>query len=133
MVHPLCKKFSKNITFYGPYEPDELPDLMSDVDWVIVPSSWWENSPLVIQEAFNFGRPVIAADIGGMAEKVTDGENGLHFRARNPRDLAYKITLALIDDGLYDKLYDGITAPLSIEESAIEHIRLYESQIGDSL
>ena len=100
---------------------------MSDVDWVIVPSSWWENSPLVIQEAFKFGRPVIAADIGGMAEKVTDGKNGLHFRARNPRDLADKITLALTDESLYDRLYDGITAPLSIEESAKEHLDIYKA------
>ena len=50
----------------------------------VVPSLWWENSPLVIQEAFHFGRPVICSDIGGMAEKVTDGVNGLHFRPATP-------------------------------------------------
>ena len=59
----------------------DLPRLMAEVDWVVVPSLWWENSPLVIQEAFLHGRPVICSDIGGMAEKVTDGVNGLHFRA----------------------------------------------------
>ena len=43
---------------------------MSEIDWVVVPSRWWENSPLVIQEAFMHGRPVICSGIGGMAEKV---------------------------------------------------------------
>ncbi len=63
-------------------------ELMAEVDWVIVPSIWWENSPLVIQEAFTYGRPVICSGIGGMAEKVTDGVNGLHFRVGDPRSLA---------------------------------------------
>ena len=53
---------------------------MAEIDWVVVPSIWWENSPLVIQEAFLHGRPVICSDIGGMAEKVEHEVNGLHFR-----------------------------------------------------
>jgi len=57
---------------------------MAAVDWVVVPSIWWENSPLVIQEAFAHGRPVICSDIGGMAEKVAHEKNGLHFRANDP-------------------------------------------------
>ena len=120
------KKYEKNITLYGPYEVDDLPGLMSDIDWVVIPSSWWENSPLVIQESFKFGRPMIAADIGGMAEKVTDGKNGLHFKARNARDLAATITLAAMDEDLYDRLYGGITAPLTIEQSAREHLEIYD-------
>jgi len=28
---------------------------MKQVDWMIVPSIWWENSPIVIQEAFAHG------------------------------------------------------------------------------
>ena len=126
----MCR-YRKHITFYGPYEPADLPDLMSEADWVIIPSSWWENSPLVIQEAFKFGRPVIAADIGGMAEKVTDNVDGLHFKARNAGDLAEKITLAVSDEGLYDRLFDGIATPLSIEESAKEHTDIYKSHFKD--
>ena len=56
--------------FAGPYRRGDVPRLMAEIDWVVVPSRWWENSPLVIQEAFMHGRPVICSDIGGMAEKV---------------------------------------------------------------
>src|SRR5436190_2702714 len=66
-----------NVTFAGPYAPGDVAHLMSQIDWVVVPSIWWENSPLVIQEAFMHGRPVICSDIGGMSEKVTHGVNGL--------------------------------------------------------
>ena len=51
---------------------------MRAVDWVVVPSIWWENAPLVIHEARAAGRPVICSGIGGMAELVEDGVTGLH-------------------------------------------------------
>jgi glycosyltransferase involved in cell wall biosynthesis len=62
--------------------------LMQSMDMVIVPSVWWENSPLVIQEALRNGRPVICSDIGGMVEKVRDGLDGFHFHAGSAMALA---------------------------------------------
>jgi glycosyltransferase involved in cell wall biosynthesis len=53
-----------------------------------VPSVWWENSPVVIQEARRAGTPLIVSDIGGMAEKTEPGVDGLHFRRGSPVDLA---------------------------------------------
>ena len=52
-------------------------------NYVVVPSIWWENSPVVIQEAYAARRPVICSGIGGMAEKVIDGVTGLHVLARS--------------------------------------------------
>lgn len=98
----------ERVTFPGPYKRESLPALMAEVDWVIVPSVWWENSPLVIQEAFAAGRPVICSDIGGMAEKVTAGVDGLHFRAGDPAALADTIRTAVATPGLWKKLRAGI-------------------------
>lgn len=98
----------EHVTFVGRYTHDQLPQLMANLDWVVVPSIWWENSPLVIQEAFHFRRPVICSDIGGMAEKVRDGVDGLHFRAGDPRSLAEVIRTALDTPGLWERLRDGI-------------------------
>ena len=80
-VRKLIISAGRRVRFMGPYRSQELPRLMREVDWVIVPSTWWENSPVVIQEAFFHGRPIITSDIGGMAEKVRDGVDGMHFRA----------------------------------------------------
>lgn len=104
----LLKATEENVTFVGRYEHDQLPGLMSNIDWVIVPSIWWENSPLVIQEAFQYGKPVICSNIGGMAEKVNDGVNGLHFRARDAYDLAQTIQRAISTPGLWEQLHQGI-------------------------
>ena len=97
-----------SVRLHGAYRPEELDALMADVDWVVVPSVWWENSPLVIQEAFQRGRPVICSDIGGMAEKVDDGVNGLHARAGNAEDLAATIERAIAETGLWSRLRDGV-------------------------
>ena len=70
---------SPNATHHGAYTRTNLRALLESVAWVVVPSIWWENAPLVIREAFQAGRPVICSDIGGMAESVRDGVDGLHF------------------------------------------------------
>lgn len=113
------------IYYAGPYAPEDLPLRMANVDWVIVPSIWWENSPLVIQEAFRHGRPVICSNIGGMAEKVTDGKNGLHFRVADPAALAAVLETAVNETGLLDRLRRGIEPPPTIDDTAEACLRIY--------
>ena len=74
-------------------------EMMSNVDWVVVPSRWWEGSPLVIQDAFLYGRPVICGDIGAMAEKVAHEVNGLHFAVADPWSLADAVCRAVTTPG----------------------------------
>jgi glycosyltransferase involved in cell wall biosynthesis len=113
-----------SLRWVGPYEQTELAQRMSKVDWVVVPSIWWENSPLVIQEAFVNGKPVICAGIGGMAEKVRDGVDGLHFEVRNPLDLADVLIRAVLEQGLCDRLRGNIRKPLTLEECADAYLAL---------
>jgi glycosyltransferase involved in cell wall biosynthesis len=114
-----------NVTLAGAYDHAAVPRLMADVDWIVVPSRWWENSPLVIQEAFMHGRPVICSDIGGMREKVTNGVNGLHFVVSNPGKLAETITTAVTTPGLWDTLRAGIPSVFSMDEHTGNLARMY--------
>ena len=125
----LVAECEENVTVMPEYQAEEIPSLMEAVDWVVIPSIWWENSPLVIQEAFMHKRPVICGNIGGMAEKVKDGVDGLHFRVGDPRDLAAKMVLAARTQGLWEKLRDGIGPVYSIEEAVKAHVGLYEALI----
>jgi glycosyltransferase involved in cell wall biosynthesis len=98
---------------------------MKAIDWVIVPSIWWENSPMVIQEAFVAGRPLIVSDIGGMKEKVRDNIDGLHFSARNPVDLASKMLHAAKSSTLWEQCSKNIVKPLNYIECAESHIKFF--------
>jgi glycosyltransferase involved in cell wall biosynthesis len=124
-VADLLAKCKANVTVLGKYQPDALPRLMADIDWVVVPSIWWENSPLVIQEAFLHGRPVISSDIGGMAEKVTDGVDGLHFHARDAVSLAQTIRRATTTPDLWQSLRTGIPNVHRMEDHVATLTQIY--------
>jgi glycosyltransferase involved in cell wall biosynthesis len=119
------KEFRDTIRFNGPYQAQELSRLMRRVHWVVVPSIWWENAPLVIDEAFALGKPVICSNIGGMAEKVRDGVDGLHFDVGNHRALARLMVQHSGDRVKYDSLRKNVAQPIAIEEIARKHVELY--------
>jgi len=111
------------VTWSGPYQPDEVHERMANVDWILMPSIWWENSPMIIQEAFRAGRPVVCSDIGGMKEKVINKHNGVHVRNRDASSWAEAITELALPEYPYDKLVEGIKPPLSESESAEAHLQ----------
>jgi glycosyltransferase involved in cell wall biosynthesis len=113
----------------GAYARDSIAQLMAGVDWVVVPSTWWENAPLVILEAFRHRKPVITADIGGMAEMVRDGVEGLRFRAGDPADLARVMRRAAGDRALWSRLRTMLPVPPTPRDLADAHLDLY-ARIG---
>lgn len=123
---------ARNVVVGRCYGQEDLPSLMSQIDWVIVPSTWWENSPLTIQEAFMHRRPVICSDIGGMAEKVHHDVDGLHFSANDPHSLSETMLRAAHSPGLWERLRESIRLPFSIDESAEAHVALYQSLLSRS-
>ena len=115
----------KQIEFCNAYKYEDFQKIFDELDLVIVPSIWWENSPLVIQEGFMAGLPIICSDIGGMAEKVTNNINGLHFKTGNTQDLVNKILQIHKSPALLKKLTKGIPKVKSIEENRKELEEIY--------
>ena len=97
----------------GSYSVDQLPQRMARVDWCIVPSVWWEIFGLVISEAWMFKRPVIASNVGGPGERITHDKDGLLFDVADASSLAQAIRRACTEEGLWQRLVSGITAPAS--------------------
>ena len=118
-------KVGRNVTMRGPYEPERVDDLMRQVDLVVVPSIWWENSPLVIEEALRNHRPIVCSDIGGMAERVCDGRDGFHFPVGNAMALASLLTRLAADRIALDRLGQTMRAPPDPELVAARHRAVY--------
>jgi len=66
--------------------------IISKMDVLVVPSLCYENSPTVIYEILALGLPVLAANIGGVAELISEGKNGWTYPAGDFKTLSKKIT-----------------------------------------
>jgi glycosyltransferase involved in cell wall biosynthesis len=82
---------STQIEWLGRKPMAEVHQLMGNARFLIFPSKWYETFGRVAIEAFAKGTPVIASDIGAIAELVTDGRTGVKFEPGNPQDLAAKV------------------------------------------
>jgi len=86
-----------NIRFAGPLDHHRVGAALRQLDCLVVPSLWYENSPVVIQEAYALQLPVVASRLGALTEKVRDGETGFLFTPGDSADLA-RILKSVIDN-----------------------------------
>jgi glycosyltransferase involved in cell wall biosynthesis len=109
----------------GKFTSEELSRVFSELDVIVVPSQWYENSPNVILEAFAHRTPVIASNLGGMAELVRDGANGLLFEPGNANSLARQLSRLIEEPGLLKALRDGIEPVRSVQAEIDELEQIY--------
>jgi GT2 family glycosyltransferase/glycosyltransferase involved in cell wall biosynthesis len=128
-LEPLLKQ--DGVRVHGAIAHDQVARALSSIDVLVVPSIWPENSPLVIQEAFLAGAPVVASRIGGIPEAVDEGRNGLLFRAGDSQDLARTLTRLLREPGLRDALRSGIPPVRTIEEDVGFARSLYRAHLRE--
>ncbi len=89
------RQLTQAITFYGRVSQDELIKHYDRSDIMLMPSLWQEPFALVTAEAMARGLPVIASDVGGTAERIQHGVNGLLVKPGDERALASAITQLL--------------------------------------
>lgn len=124
---------NKNIKFMGDFDYKRIAEIFGQIDVLVVPSIWYENSPLVIQEAFATKTPVIASNVGGIPELIKDGINGFLFEPNNSEDLYRKINLIIENPNLLGEIRQNIKPPKSIEENAKEIEEIYNKLIDISI
>jgi glycosyltransferase involved in cell wall biosynthesis len=86
-----------NVEFVGVQWGDALVPYLSRARLVVVPSIWYEPSPMVIYQALATGKPVIGSNIGGIPDLLSE-ETGLLFDPSDVGDLADKIASLALDD-----------------------------------
>lgn len=85
-------------------ERRDLPTLMGQFSALVVPSTALEASPRVIAEAMAAGTPVIASDVGGIADMLQQGTAGLLVPPGQPAALAAAVTTLLHDPSLRERI-----------------------------
>lgn len=100
------------VRFHGAVPRSDLPDLYRPADVVVIPSLW-ESLSYVCLEAMACGRPVVASEVGGLPEVVTDEEDGLLVPPGDSSALAAALLRVLGDRKLAERL--GRAARATIE------------------
>jgi glycosyltransferase involved in cell wall biosynthesis len=123
-------RYDSRVSLMGMCGRSEIGRVLQDLDVVVVPSLWYENSPNIILEAFVHRTPVIASNLGGMAELVQDGANGLLFPPGDASSLAAQLRGVIDDPGLLPRLREGIGPVKSVAEEMVELQRIFRSVAG---
>jgi glycosyltransferase involved in cell wall biosynthesis len=134
------KKMAENsinpIEFCGEYVNKNLANtVFANIDCIVVPSIWAENSPLVIHEAQACKVPVITANYGGMCESVHHKENGLLFEHRNVKSLSEQMQWAIEQPeemqnfGKRGYLYSNDGKVPDIEEHCVGLLKNFENEL----
>lgn len=118
------------ITLHGTFAPEDQPGILSRLDVVVVPSLWYENSPLVLCAAVLAGIPVVGSDVGGITELVAHGENGLTFPPGEVEALRAVLARLVGDRDLVARL-TGRPRPLRTVSDEVDALTTFYTRIAD--
>lgn len=114
----------EDIEFLGTFQNSRIADVLAGIDVLVVPSVWYENTPLVVYSALAARCPVIASNFPGMTEVVRDEWNGLTFEPGNSEALMQRLQLVQ-DPTLLRKLSANCEKPKSIATYVDELLGIY--------
>lgn len=117
------------IKFRGVFPNAEIAEVMAGLDVLVVPSLWYENTPLVIYSAQASHCVVVASDHPGISEVVRDDVTGLLFEAGNVRALARALQRLIDEPDLLTRLSTNTVVPKSIRTYVDELLEIWQPSL----
>ncbi|HKY32140.1 MAG TPA: glycosyltransferase family 4 protein [Candidatus Polarisedimenticolia bacterium] len=108
---PLCQLVQKaalmwpdRIYYLGQVPHTDALAIVRDARVLVYPSLWHETFGLSLMEAMAAGVPVVASNLGAMAEIVTDGQDGFLVPPGDSVELARRVHQLMMDDDLHARM-----------------------------
>jgi len=115
--------------FYGRFDHAEVGRILHQSDLVVVPSVWEETYCLVAQEAMAARKPVIASNVGGMADRIVHGVNGFLVPPGDAVRLGDELSRVIANLSEITASLDFDRCALDIREDARLWILLYDRMV----
>jgi glycosyltransferase involved in cell wall biosynthesis len=122
---------SQNVSFRGTFPSEELPQRLSNIDVLVIPSRWYENSPLVLLYALATKTPVIVSDVKGMTEFIKEDYNGFTFRLNSLRHLTTVMQDLVDNPHTIQRLSQNAAYTMDVANHAAEVLNIYEEVLED--
>ncbi|MDE1997560.1 MAG: glycosyltransferase family 4 protein [Burkholderiales bacterium] len=120
-----------SIKFQGTFPSAQMAAVLREIDLIVIPSRWYENSPLVLLNALATHTPVLISDVDGMTEFLVDGQNGLRFRRGDVSDLQKKLATLVLHEGQLADMSLTTSYERTTELMAYETLNIFLNQPQD--
>jgi len=128
-------KHVKNIHYHGSYSKEDTKNLIKNSDIVLVPSAWYENNPIILQEMIAANIPPIVSDVGSLPEMVEDKKTGFIFEMSNLVSLKQVIEDIITNptglNGIKSNMYNNYKV-ITIEQQVLSYIDIYNQVVKDN-
>lgn len=125
-----CKsKGNPSVTFNGTFPNSDISRVFDELDVLIVPSTWPENTPLIVYSAQAARCPVVASNVPGIAEAIRPGVDGLLFEKGNHHDLALCLQRLISEPDLVEQLSANTVPPRSTSDYVNNLLRIWNKEI----
>ena len=115
-----------SIEFCGTFPNSEIAQILSALDVLVIPSVWYENTPLVLYSAQAARRPVIVSNLPGLTAVVEHEKNGLTFTPGDSADLAKQLFRLINEQSLWSKLAAQAYQPRTIEQYTDDLVNMWD-------
>jgi glycosyltransferase involved in cell wall biosynthesis len=114
------------VSFRGPVAHHDVPAVLSSLDVLCCPSTWFENGPTVAIESIAAGTPVIGTRLGNLAELIEDGVTGRLVEPGDDAQLASAMLEAATTPSIIDRWRSALPRVRTMDEIAADYVALYE-------
>ncbi len=118
------------ITFHGRFDNKRVGEVLADMDVLVLPSIWFENAPLTLNEAAMTGTPIIVSDRGGMLEFARANDYGRTFELGNPHSLAEVMKSLAAAPSTVQELAGNPPPIKSVRDNAEELVDVYRDLLA---
>lgn len=115
-----------DIEFCGTFANTEINAVFAGLDVLVVPSLWYENTPLVLYSAQAARCPVVASDFAGLADVIQHEKNGLLFKAGDVTALASQLSRLIEEPALLEQLSSQAKQPKSTTDYVTELLTIWQ-------
>ena len=116
----------RQVTFEGTFGSERMAEVLAGIDVLVIPSRWYENSPLVLLYALATHTPVIVADVAGMTEFLDPEINGVAFARGNVDSLAAALRRFIDEPALAAKMSSQTNYERTSRDMVADVVRVYQ-------
>lgn len=115
----------KWVHFCGSFPQEKFSEVLKDIHVVVIPSLWYENTPLTALSALAAKRILIVSDLGGLSSLVENGISGFVFPAGDAHKLALILKEILEKNDVANAISKNIVSPISVESYVNRLLKIY--------